>query len=146
MPPVNFVAILIASVIPLVVGFIWYNEKVFGKIWADSIGLTKEDAKKANMGVVFGLSFVMAVFLSFFLTMNVNGAGQEGQFDTFKHGALHGAILGIMVAMPIIITSGLFEMRKWKTMLINVGYWIISMAIMGGILDMMNHFPENFGM
>ena len=27
-------------------------------------------------------------------------------------------------------------------MLINIGYWIVSLALMGGVLDAMNHWPN----
>lgn len=143
MPPINWLSILIAALIPMLVGFVWYNEKVFGTAWMNSIGLTKEDAKKANMPIMFGVSLVMSFLLSWYLLFNVDGFGQEGQYDTFKHGAFHGFLLGLLVATPVMITNGLFEMKKWKTMIINVGYWLTTMTLMGGVLDMMNHFPEN---
>ena len=143
MPPINWLSILIAALIPMLVGFVWYNEKVFGTAWMNSIGLTREDAKKANMPVVFGVSFVMSFLLSWYLLFNVDGLGQEGQYDSFKHGAFHGFLLALLVATPVMITNGLFEMKKWKTMIINVGYWLTTMTLMGGVLDMMNHFPEN---
>ena len=31
--PFNFYAILAATLVSLVVGFVWYNPKVFGTIW-----------------------------------------------------------------------------------------------------------------
>jgi len=53
---------------------------------------------------------------------------------TFSHGATHGAILGIMLILPIIMNNSLFERRGWKYALINAGYWTICLTIMGGIL------------
>jgi hypothetical protein len=29
-------------------------------------------------------------------------------------------------------------------MLINVGYWILCLALMGGTIDAMNHWPVDF--
>jgi len=29
-----------------------------------------------------------------------NGFGQEGEFDTFKHGAAHGVIIGLFLVVP----------------------------------------------
>ena len=34
----NWVALIVASLSTLVVGFIWYNPKVFGTIWMNEIG------------------------------------------------------------------------------------------------------------
>src|SRR5690349_15954386 len=141
MPTINWLSIVIAVIIPLAVGFVWYNEKVFGKAWMDSLGITKEAAQKASMAKIFGLSIVMFFLLSFFILNNVDGPGQEGQYDTFKHGVAHGVLMTLFVAMPIMVVNGLFEMRKWKTMLINIGYWMVSLALMAGVLDAMNHDP-----
>lgn len=131
---------LIATLIPMIMGFVYYHKALFGNAWIKSIGMTEEKAKEANMGVVFGVSLVMSFLIAFFMLNFCNGEGQEGQFDTFKHGAAHGAIISVFFVIPIFITNGLFEQRSWTNMLINAGYWLITLAIMGGILDAMNHF------
>ena len=41
----NWIAILLAALSTLVVGFIWYNPKVFGTIWMKEAGLTEEKMK-----------------------------------------------------------------------------------------------------
>jgi len=139
---INWLSVLIAALIPMVMGFIYYSPKVLGNVWMNSIGLKPEDAKKSNMVILFGVSFLMSLLLSQFILYNVDGPCQDmPQFDSFKHGAFHGLLLSTMVAAPVMITNGLFELRKWKTMLINVVYWVICMVLMGGILDMMNHSP-----
>ena len=56
-------------------------------------------------------------------------------FMTFKHGALHGSMLGLFVALPVFATNALFEMKSFKYVAINAGYWIVTMALMGGIIN-----------
>ena len=41
----NWIAILLAAMSTLVVGFIWYNPKVFGNIWMKETGITMESEK-----------------------------------------------------------------------------------------------------
>jgi len=139
----NWVALFVASLSTLVVGFIWYNPKVFGTIWMNEIGMTEEKAKKANMPLVFGLSVVLAFLISFTLMMMVMTGGGPGDMQhgieqnmTFKHGAFHGALLGIFVLLPVIVINGLYEQRSFKYMMVVAGYWIVSFAIMGGIINM----------
>jgi hypothetical protein len=141
MGSINWLSMIIAILLPMIIGFIYYHKALFGKAWMDSIGMTEEKAKQANMPVVFGLSFVMAFLLAFFMLNFCNGLGQEGQYDTFKHGAFHGVFLTVVVVGPVLVTNGLFEQRSWKNMLINIGYWAITLALMGGVLDAMNHWP-----
>jgi hypothetical protein len=64
----NYLALGIAALIPLIVGFIWYNPKTFGKSWQNAAGLTDEKLKGANMPLIFGLTLV----LGFLLAMMVN--------------------------------------------------------------------------
>lgn len=146
MGDINWLSLIIAAIIPTVIGAAWYSPLLFQKPWMTSIGMTEEKAKSANMPVIMVISLVLAFFLAFFLLVNVNGAGQEGEFDTFKHGSLHGAILGIMVVVPTFISNGLFEQKSWKNMLINVAYWVLTLALMGGVLDAMNHWKDAGGM
>lgn len=141
MENVNWLALVVASISTLVVGFIWYNPKVFGTIWMKEIGMTEEKAKKANMGLIFGLSVVLAFLISFFLMANVLVGGPDDMrhgteaFMTFKHGALHGAVLGLMVVLPVIVTNGLYEQRSFKYMMVVAGYWTVSFILMGGIIN-----------
>lgn len=152
---------LVAALATLIVGFIWYNPKVFGTMWMKSIGKTEEDLKGANMALTFGLTFLFSFMLALALhPMVIHQFGimslladipgsREGKaelflngtaidythkFRTFKHGALHGTIAGIFIALPIIGISGLFDRRSGKYILISAGYWIVSLAIMGGIV------------
>lgn len=162
---INFIAVLIAAIIPMVMGFIWYNPKVFGTAWMAASGMTPEKAKQSNMAVVFGVSFLMSLILSFALQFMVihqyhvtslffklpiddvnspEGALYHqvmdllgGSWRTFKHGALHGFIGGLFVALPILCTNSLFEGKGFKYIMINAGYWIVTMMIMGGILSAM---------
>ena len=85
----------------------------------------------------------MSFILAFFMINFNNGPGQEGPFDTFGHGAFHGLVIGIVIAMPIMVINGLFELRNLKNLGINTLYWIITLMLMGGIVDAMNHWPND---
>jgi hypothetical protein len=59
----------------------------------------------------------------------------------FGHGALHGAFGALFIVAPVICINGLFERKSWKYMLIHVGYWVISMALMGGLVCQFLNWP-----
>ncbi|MBS1651546.1 MAG: DUF1761 domain-containing protein [Bacteroidetes bacterium] len=160
---INFLILLIAALIPMILGFIWYNPKVFGSAWMRASGLNQEKPNNTKMGLVFTLSFLLCFLMAFIIQfmvihqysvfsifMNEPSAKDPnseigkyladfmlkyGQnFRTFKHGTLHGTMGGIMLATPIITISALFEQKSFKYIAINAGYWIISMGLMGGII------------
>jgi hypothetical protein len=154
---INFLAILAASVSALVVGFVWYNPKVFGNAWMKAAGMTDEQVKGGNMAKIFGLALLFAIMLTFSLqgiTIHQMGAfslvGGDVEnalpsyqafmddygdaFRTFKHGVFHGVLAGIFIVLPILGTNALFERKGAKYIFINTGYWIVTLGIMGGII------------
>ena len=159
----NFKIIAIAGLVPLVMGFIWYGPMLFKNAWMKEMGFTEDSMKGANMALIFGLSYVLSLFLGVALDQIVihqfgvqstlfgepdfaeaTGEGYTyfqdfmstygDRFRTFKHGALHGALTGLFIAMPIMATNAMFERKSFKYVAINVGYWTITLALMGGIL------------
>jgi hypothetical protein len=160
---VNFLVLLGATLVPLVIGFIWYNQKVFGTAWMAATGMTPENAKGANMVVIFGLTILFSFFMAFILQSFVihqfpvfGVLGQQPDFKTegsessamwnhfyelyghsfrtFGHGALHGFLMGLFFAMPVIGINALFERRGFKYIAINAGYFIVSLTLMGGVI------------
>ena len=142
MENVNWLSMVIATIIPSIVGFIWYSKALFGRAWMDSIGMTEEKRQSANMPLIMGISLVLSFMLSFFLlNFNNSPADQDSVlFDTFQHGAWHGAFVGLIIIAPVMVSNGLFEQKGWKNILINLGYWVVTLALMGGVLDAMNHW------
>lgn len=151
----NPIAVCVAALSTFLVGFIWYNPKVFGTIWMQESGMTEEKAKQGNMVKIFGLtllySFIVAFMLPQFVIHQVGALqlvggnledpsfieylkDKQDVFRTFKHGALHGFLIGLMFVLPITAINGLFEQKSWKYMLVTGGYWIVSLTIMGAII------------
>ncbi|MDI5886489.1 MULTISPECIES: DUF1761 domain-containing protein [Flavobacterium] len=154
---INFLALFVAALSTLVVGFVWYNPKVFGTIWMKESGMTEEKMKGGNMLLTFGLSLLYAFFISFIIQMlTIHQFGALGMvggdpsiakpsyeafmadygmaFRTFKHGALHGFMTGLFLVLPVIGTNALYERRSFKYTLVTGGFWIVCFMIMGGII------------
>jgi len=155
----NWIAIFISALTTLIVGFIWYNPKVFGSIWMKETGLTQEELAKGNMLKIFGLTYIFSLFIVIIesgLTIHQSGAvGMIGgpmkinealpsfqafmndygtAYRTFKHGALHGFMSGLLFAFPIIAINGLFERKSWKYILVHAGYWLVTLTIIGSLI------------
>ena len=159
----NFLWLAIAALIPLIIGFVWYNPKVFGNAWMKSTGLSQESMKGANMALIFGLTYVFSYILAFGLQFSVihqfhvfsliqnqPGFGDDNSevmknmhkwydqyahnFRTYKHGALHGSITAVFLLLPIITVNALFERRGFKYIAITAGYWIVSCMLMGAVI------------
>lgn len=160
----NFISLFVAALIPLVIGALWYNPKMgFGNAWMKASGMTEEKMRTGNMALIFGLTYLFGLFLSFELaamvihqnhlfSMLVNEPGfmEKGgaawadyqtflekygdRFRTFQHGAFHGGFSGLLVALPIIGIVALFERRGFRYIAIHTAYWIVTLALMGGLI------------
>lgn len=56
------------------------------------------------------------------------------EFRTFKHGALHGSLTGLCLVFPVLSIIALFEPKSIAWVVIHSVYWIICLAVMGGII------------
>ena len=161
--PINWIAVLCSGLVPIIIGFIWYNPKVFGTAWMKAADMNEEKIQGGNMPLIFGLSILFSVMLAmailpmvihqmhiFSTVMNQSGFGKEGskvtlylidfmktyggEFRTFKHGAFHGFVTGLFFVLPIVGTNALFERKGFKYIAIHVGYWAVCLTLMGGII------------
>jgi len=146
MPELNYIAIIVAALVPNILGAIYYGP-LLGEKWLSSLNYTSEDLKGRNEPLIYGsallLSFIVSFFLKFLIESLHKDVGQTGDlvfasFHTFPHGALHGAGLAIGLVIPIIICLGLFQKTKSSNIVINCIFWLLCFSIMGGILDAWN--------
>jgi hypothetical protein len=161
MMTLNWPIILATGLVPLAVGAIWYGP-LFGKTWQRLAEIDDSKMREANMLVLFGLTILAGMLLAVGLTPLVihqlsifsvlqNTAVQtEGSpdfifaqqfmasygnaFRTFGHGALHGFMAALLIGSPVMVVNGLFERKKINYLLLNMGYWVLVMALMGGCI------------
>lgn len=148
MEGMNFLPIIVAAFIPSIIGFIYYHPKVVGTAWMDSLGKTEAELRDGfNMPVAMVAGLIGAFLMAFLINVlletghkDLNEAGELvfASFHTFKHGAFHGLFYALLFAAPILVSGGLFERKSWKNILINIGYWVITLSLMGGLLDAWN--------
>ncbi len=159
----NFWILPVAAIIPLVLGFIWYNPKVFGNAWMKAAEISEERAKSGNMLKIFGLTYLFSLFAAYILSsLSVHQASLFGLFlgdpalevansevnkflsdfmatygdrhRSFGHGVIHGLESGLFLGLPLIGFNTLFERRPMKYMWIHVGFWMLCFALMGGTI------------
>ena len=143
----NYFALIVAALVPMIMGMIFYHPKVMGNAWMEANGFTMEHVK-ANMPkpTMYILTLVTSFLLAFFFWGWVTGAGgEDGGFQTtapdghsyvtFQHGAFHGLAFGITVLLPIFASMAVFEMRSRKWAIVNILYWTLTAIVMCGIIS-----------
>jgi hypothetical protein len=156
---------LVAALVPLAVGIIWYYPLVFGKVLMTANGNANKPPMSGSKRVI---ALVLTYLGSYLIASRVLGSiviHQHGLFGmlagnpdvhvagtelnghvtwlmdhfgtnyrTFKHGALHGSFTGLFLVFPILGIIALHEPKSWIWVAVHSVYWIICLAIMGGII------------
>lgn len=127
---VNLPAVVVASVVAMGVGFVWYHPKVFGDQWMKLQGLSKQDLDKSSMGMKFGIMFLATLVSGYILSIFIHYAG--------AYNLILGAKTGLWVWLGFIMPAGLanhlFSRKPLKFYLIQTGHHLTGLLIMGAIL------------
>lgn len=127
-PVVNYLAVLVASIVIFVLGGLWYS-LVFAKPWMALMGKTKEELEAGvtggAMAVRFSLAFVtglviawaMAVVIHHFPPYNLTRAAAVGLFCWAGFAA------------PTSFATAIFSSTPKKLWLINSGYNAVSFVL-----------------
>ncbi len=124
---INWLSVLAAAISSFLVGGIWYGP-LFGRAWMEEFGFTEEDLKKRPPGKTFGLSLLLAVIAAAILDMFI------GHQATMAFGTIAGFFAGLGWVATFIGILYLFEMQSLKAYLVNAGFCIVSLTVMGTVL------------
>lgn len=158
----NYWVFLIAGLVPNIVGIFWYGF-IFKSTWLNSVGQSEEQLKTGSRAIAFVITYLVGLIVSFgllpivihqfgvFQMLNnveelkdINSplsltiadlmAKYGDNYHTFKHGALHGSLTALLFILPTITMNAYYERKSWKYVVVNTGFMVVCMAIMGGIV------------
>lgn len=128
---VNYLAVVVAAVIAIVIGFAWYSPRVFGTRWLGYLGTTQAQlGNPGATGMAVGViaSLVNAWVLAL-LSLNLGG-------KTITDGIMLGVLawLGFMATITAAETS--FEKRPWGLWILNNAHNVIVQVVMAAIVTL----------
>lgn len=130
----NVWAVLVATVLPMVIGSIWYGP-LMGKKWMELMETTEEEIRASfNAMKSYGGSTVTGLILAFVLGTLVQTTGADGW--------LAGACLGGLCWFGFVVTFGYqavaFEDKKVSLYAMSLGYNLVTFVAMGALLGAWN--------
>lgn len=125
----NWTGIILAAIAQLVVGFIWYGP-LFGKTWMSMMGITTQGMSREGMGRTYAIQFVGSLVTAAVLAKLVGMMGAK----TLGAGVQAGFWVWLGFVATVTLASVLYEKRSWNLYVLNNGYQLVSLAIMGAIL------------
>lgn len=128
----NIWAVLVAIILNMVLGMLWYSPLMFGNLWLKLIGKTAEEISKEESSQAMKWAFVPAVVSSLSLALILGFLNAQS--------ALDGIIIATVVAVGFIGMSHLnlvlFESRSLKLTILNTGYSLASLILAGIVLSL----------
>jgi hypothetical protein len=128
---VNFLAVIVATVVSYAIAFVWYGV-MFRKQWMQLTGVTEMKPSAKNVILMLVGTFIMSYVLdhsiafgnAYVQTSGLAGGLQGGFFNW----------LGFIA--PLTLTMVVYEKRPWKLWLLDNGFWLLSLLVMGAILSL----------
>jgi hypothetical protein len=132
--PINYLAVLIAGLIPMAVGAFWYSPAMFAKKWMALIGKTEEEIKKSSPAKAYAISFLTSLIMSYILAHGVVFGSSYMHVSGFGAGLQTGFWVWLGYVVTTNASTVLFEFRPAGLYWINMGYNFICLLLMGGLL------------
>lgn len=131
---INWLAVLLAFISSMAIGFVWYMPAVLGRRWMQAIGKTEEDLKNIDGGAGIWVPMMLAAALtSILLAVFISKLGLDN--------AVAGGWFALVVAVVFragghVIHNG-FAGRPAVVTVIDSGHDILAMTVAGAIIGAM---------
>lgn len=125
---INVLAVVVAALASIALGFLWYSPMFFGHSWMRLIGKTREELGKP--GPAYALTTLGSLLAAIATAVVLEGFGAR----TLTSGVGIGALLGVGVVAPVLASDHVFSGRPIPLYLLNVAYHVLSFIVMGAIL------------
>jgi hypothetical protein len=128
--PVNYLAVLVAAIASYVIASVWYGV-IFRKLWMQLTGIS--DMKPKPMSMV--LPFVGSLVMSYVLVHSIAFGNAYMHASGFATGLQGGFFNWLGFIAPVTLMGVVYEKRSWKLWVLDNGFWLLSLLVMGAILS-----------
>ncbi len=125
----NWLAVIIAAVAQMALGFIWYGS-LFGKTWMAMMGINQQTMSREGMGKTYALQFVGSLVTAAVLAKLIGAMGAT----SVGAGVATGFWVWLGFVATVTLGSVLYERRSFNLYALNNGYQLVSLAVMGAVL------------
>lgn len=132
-PDISLLAVLIAAILGFGLGAFWHSPKLFGSQWAAALGMSAEELQgEFSPARTYGTRFVTILIAAYVLVRIL----VHTEATTLVAGIETGFLVWLGFVATFALDRVLFEKRPFKLYLINSGYYLVSLMLMGALLDL----------
>jgi hypothetical protein len=127
---INYWAIIVAALACFLLEAVWYT--IFLKAWLEGTGRTMGDMTNQNVSEVlqYGIALVSAAIIAVAISTVTQMTGPL----TALRGIKVGALLWFSFIFTTWCTEYIFEVRSFKLLGINTGFWLLGTMTMGAVV------------
>lgn len=139
---INYLAVIVAAVAAMGLGFLWFGP-LFGKQWKELMGWTGESMQQMNAGLaarglsmnkIYAVQAVGAFIMAYVLAHSLVFASAYLNSTGFSAGLMAGFWNWLGFIAPVTIGVVLWDGKPWKLWVLQSGYWLVNLLVMGVIL------------
>lgn len=125
---IDWLSVLIAAILYMIIGSLWYSPYFFGKFWMKYMGLIPDDMKGKSWRYVTGsvCALTIALFLCVLEALLEANTARDGIFVGI------GVWIGLIV--PSFFTLFQWSKKPWGLYWIDSCFFLVSLIIMGAII------------
>ncbi len=129
---VNILAVALAAIASMVIGYVWYSPMVFGKSWMKMMGKSAKDmaSKKSSMPMMMGVGYITTLVMAYVLALFIQYTGAI----TPLQGAMTAFWAWLGFVATITLGSVLWEGKSVQLYIMNASHYLVSLLVMGAII------------
>jgi len=131
---INYLAVFVAAIVNMIVGFVWYVPFLFGKKWLATLPQETvqkiEIGNKKNMFPTMILAFAGSLLTAYVLAVFV-GVGA-----TWTNAVVGALFIWLGFSLPSSLGLVLWEKKSWTYFFINTAYNLVVFVVMAVIIGL----------
>jgi len=126
--PINWLAVIVAAIIRLALGSVWYSPIAFAPMWLKTVGMTPQQLG-SGLPRAITVDAIGSLLMAFILEHAVVYAGA----DNVLSGAAVGALNWLGFVAVVLIATNVYEQRPLRSAYISAGFNLVALILMGAL-------------
>ncbi len=126
----NLWAVLVSGGFLWFLGAAWYSPVTFARPWMSMLKIERDPGRRSSIFFAMFASLVGDLLTAFVLAHVILWSGA----DTLGWGALVGFVAWLGFFAAPNYPQGIYERRPFGVFLINNGYWLLGLVVVGALL------------
>lgn len=125
---IDFLTVVVAAIIYMIIKIFWYSTVMFGEIMEDLKDVRPDEV--TTKIIAYPLNFLVALILAYFISLIEIYVGATSFWD----GIVAGFVLWLGFVFTTQITTVIWVKDSYKIFLIKNGFLLVAFMVMGAVL------------